>query len=235
MSLADKPVLGYWNVRGIAQPIRYMLEYIGKPYEDKVYNFKEDAPPSELRAEWLKDKEALGRGDGAMDFPNLPYYMDGDVKITQSLTIMRYLGRKNGLFAQTNEEETQQDVLEAQVNDLRWHLIDYCKYDVLGSLRWSNYPDAIEGQMKLVSDYLGAKKWLLGDRLTYVDFLLYEALDQHRLFKKDCLDAFPNLQEYHERFRNLPAIKSYLASERFRDWPVFGGPLKRWGYKKEAC
>lgn len=33
----DKIILGYWKIRGLAQPIRYLLEYIEHPYEDVLY------------------------------------------------------------------------------------------------------------------------------------------------------------------------------------------------------
>ncbi len=31
-------VLGYWDIRGAAQPIRYFLEYTGLSYEEKRYS-----------------------------------------------------------------------------------------------------------------------------------------------------------------------------------------------------
>jgi glutathione S-transferase len=32
-----KLILGYWAIRGIAQPIRDLLEYLGLEYEDRRY------------------------------------------------------------------------------------------------------------------------------------------------------------------------------------------------------
>ena len=69
-------LLAYWDSRGRCEPIRYMLEYLGIPYEKKVY-----ANDTETRQHWLEiDKKNTG-----LDFPNLPYLIDGDVKITQTL------------------------------------------------------------------------------------------------------------------------------------------------------
>ena len=42
------------------------------------------------QSEWLKQKENLG-----LDFPNLPYFIDNDTKITESSAIMRYIARKH--------------------------------------------------------------------------------------------------------------------------------------------
>jgi len=34
----NKPIkLGYWKIRGLAQPIRYLLEYTEHPYEEVAY------------------------------------------------------------------------------------------------------------------------------------------------------------------------------------------------------
>ena len=35
--VAPKPVLGYWNIRGLAQPIRFMLAFLAIDYEDRTY------------------------------------------------------------------------------------------------------------------------------------------------------------------------------------------------------
>ena len=56
---------------------------------------------------WFKEKKHnLG-----LDFPNLPYMLDGDVKLTQTLAIMRYLGRKFGL-SPSEADMAKGDLLE---------------------------------------------------------------------------------------------------------------------------
>merc|ERR1739848_252002 len=62
--------LGYWAIRGLASPIRYLLEYVGAEYEETRY---------ESGDKWFPVKFDLG-----LDFPNLPWFEDGDVKINQS-------------------------------------------------------------------------------------------------------------------------------------------------------
>ena len=41
---------------------------------------------------WFDHKFSYG-----LDFPNLPYYMDGQTKLTQTHAIMRYIARKHDL------------------------------------------------------------------------------------------------------------------------------------------
>ena len=49
----------------------------------------DDSTQSWDRSEWLNEKEHLG-----MEFPNLPYLFDENVKITETLAIMQYIAKK---------------------------------------------------------------------------------------------------------------------------------------------
>ena len=51
------------------------------------------------REVWM---DAKSRNDVSLDFPNLPYWIDGNVKLTQSSAILRHLARKNGLYGLTD-------------------------------------------------------------------------------------------------------------------------------------
>lgn len=69
--------LGYWNIRGYAEAIRNLLRYAQVPFEDVRYEFGTgDAFPT--RDLWFAEKFTLG-----LDFPNVPYLIDGDFKISQ--------------------------------------------------------------------------------------------------------------------------------------------------------
>jgi len=35
--MSDKVVLGYWNIRGLAERVRLLLEYLHVPYEEKIF------------------------------------------------------------------------------------------------------------------------------------------------------------------------------------------------------
>lgn len=70
----SKVTLGYWKSRGRAQVARLLLAYVGMAWEDVQYKEPQ---------QWFgKDKESLG-----LEFPNLPYLIDGDLKLTETRAI----------------------------------------------------------------------------------------------------------------------------------------------------
>ncbi|XP_019852502.1 PREDICTED: glutathione S-transferase Mu 3-like isoform X1 [Amphimedon queenslandica] len=82
--------LGYWMTRGLAQSIRLLLKYTGTEFENITYTRAE--APSFSTEEWTSVKHTLG-----LPFPNIPYLIDRDIKITQSNAILAYLGCKYNL------------------------------------------------------------------------------------------------------------------------------------------
>jgi glutathione S-transferase len=74
--------LGYWNARGLAQVSRLLLAYTKVNWKDKIYTD---------RTSWFDgDKKNLG-----FTFPNLPYLIDGALKLTESSAIQRYIINKS--------------------------------------------------------------------------------------------------------------------------------------------
>ncbi|KAI1306054.1 Glutathione S-transferase Mu 1 [Halotydeus destructor] len=216
------PILGYWNIRGLAQSIRLMLAHVGVEFEDKKYNLG----PNFERNEFHDIKHTLG-----LAFPNVPYYIDGDVKLSQSIAIMRYIARQHGLEGVTNEEKTRIALIEQQLVDYRSAAgpVFYSpNYDQLAG----PYREGLPAKLKALSDFLGDRKWLSGDNVSYVDFIAYEYLDVHKLFQPGLLDSFPNLVKYVAQFEALPNVEKYMKSDKFMKWPANNDPAK-WGQRSQ--
>ena len=227
--MSSVPTLGYFKIRGLAQPIRLLLNYAGVEFNEKFYEFgpgESLADLESIRKFWLVDKFNLG-----LDFPNVPYYMDGDIKLSQSLAILRYVGRKHGLAATDDKAMARQDVVEQQIIDLRMAFIMQIIF---------NWTDDKEKQLKAINDiivpqleqlekFLGPNEWLLV-KISYVDFMAYETLDWIRKFNQQTVEQFPNLKQYLSRFESLEPIKKYMSSPEFISWPIFG-PVAKWGSK----
>lgn len=207
------PVLAYWDVRGLAQCLRYLLEYAKVEYEDKRYSF--GTGPNWTREEWLADKPKLG-----LDFPNLPYYLDGDIKLTQSLAILKHLGRKHGLAPKNDELQRRVDVVEMQAFDLMTSVARLC-YDPAYSddKRRQFLADAAEKLRQFEALLAKHGPFVAGQKVTYVDFLLYETLVVVRVLGPNNFQKnFPSLEQYNERVAGLPGVREYLVSPRFKPW-----------------
>uniref|UniRef100_A0A8B9SAE1 Glutathione S-transferase n=1 Tax=Apteryx owenii TaxID=8824 RepID=A0A8B9SAE1_APTOW len=176
----------------LAHAIRLLLEYTETPYEDKLYSCGE--APDYDKSQWINEKEKLG-----LDFPNLPYFIDGKTKLTQSNAILRYIARKHKMCGETEEEIIRVDMLENQIMDFRMSLVMVCYNPDFEKLK-PGYLEQLPGKLKLFSNFLGDRKWFAGEKLTFVDFLMFDVLEQNRTFEPKCLEPFKNLKDFMDRF-----------------------------------
>lgn len=211
----SKPTLGYWDLRGFGQPIRLFLTYAGVDFVDKRYKLL----PNFDRSEWLNDKFNLG-----LDFPNLPYYMEGDLKMTQTLAILRYLGHRHQMDGKDENEKIRISLCEQQTVDMVLALArvaydpncEKLKVDYL-----KNLPDTV----KLLSKFLGDHPFVAGANISYVDFYLYEYLSKLKVMIPEVFSQFDNLKRYHERIEALPSIAAYIKKQKPY---LFHGPMAKW-------
>ncbi len=104
-SILTKPILGYWNVRGKGHQLKHLLAYCGVEYDETKY--QQGGSPDFSRQKWFDDKYKLD-----LPFPNLPYYVDGDVRLTESKSIMKYIARKH------NQKLLGNDAVEIALADM---------------------------------------------------------------------------------------------------------------------
>ena len=107
--------VGYWDIRGLVEPIHMYLSYKDIPYEKTSYTFQN-------MGKWGEDKQNLG-----IEFANIPYIIDGDVKMTQSNCILKYLELKYGSFCTGDAaHDIKLDMMLETVNDVRIPLLMVC-------------------------------------------------------------------------------------------------------------
>merc|ERR1711879_312665 len=217
-------VLGYWDIRCLAEPIRFLLEYSGLPYEDRRY--VQGNAPGYSREDWLGVKNSLG-----FDFPNLPYLIDGDLKLTQSNAILRHIARKANptLLGKDLKEQAQIDMLLDVMTDFRNESLGvfYCEPNKFSEKK-AQFLNCLPGSLKQFDAFLGEKKFLVGDEPTVPDFHFCEILSELVMMESHCLQGFSRLQAYLARFCVLPAIETYMKTDRFRNTPV-NNKVAAWG------
>ena len=181
--------LCYWDLRGRGEPSRLLLRYAGADWEDKRHVFTESA-----LAYWRVEKFNLG-----LDFPNFPYLVDGDIKITQSIAVIRYLGRKFNLTATSEAEHVRQDQAEQEIADIMTAQLNLCYNPKMEDLK-AEYLTNFAIKLSLINKFLGVGPWMVGERMTYVDFMAYEYLDTNRRQFPDSFKEAANINAYFDRY-----------------------------------
>ena len=80
--------------------------------------------------------------------------------------------------------------------------------------------------LKQLSEFLGAKKFLMGDFITIADFPIYDALKWFTAMDKDILVKFKNLLDMIKRIESDPKIKPFLSSDKA--FAGFFAPSAHW-------
>ena len=254
-------IIGYWNTRGICEPIRLLLHYVGAPFVDRRYPV--GPPPTYDKNAWTEEKHNIG-----LLIPNLPYFIDTNsgVKLTQTHAILKYLAEVYDLDGQTPQDRAVAVSIMEGIRDWMYDFFDvtYCNapwatdldegVHVLGAsqcLRSAPKFERLRGKylettlpkhlaiyerilssnaaaqsaaISCISETLHGGKttivWLMGERLTYVDFLMCEYLLQHEVFAPRALESYPFLAAYLAQFKTLPPVAEYMASDGYWQVPM---------------
>ena len=230
--------LCYWNCRGLAHSIKLLLEYCEEEYEYKTVECGE-APYYDKKI-WYENKYKILE---KFDFPNLPYFEDGEVHLTHHIAIIQYLGRKYHLSPITDIEHRNVDMIREQIGDLTdsltnvMYFFDHRKNGTQPTQseivqKKQNGAPIIKFNISDIGRKYKKQKaedekaiWIAGRKITYVDFLLYEQLDYARNLFPNVFDADEfclTLKEFMLCFEQLPTIKAYLNSKKFEKFPFYG-------------
>ena len=160
-----RPIFGYWNIRAFdrGNVSRYLMAYAGVDYEDRRYDYLNEN-------NWAADKASLG-----IDFPNLPYIIDGDFKLTESSAVTVYICDKwcPALMGTTPEERSRIIQLQCVIKD---YLMSFVMMAFAADDQPGVIAKAIEGLPK-IAEFLGNKNFLCGADLSMVDFMLFETVE----------------------------------------------------------
>lgn len=176
-----------------------MLHFSGVNFHDRRYNQTFNEENNEWdRSDWMNEKFNLG-----MDYPNLPYLLDEDVKLTETLAIMQYIAKKYKpeLLGRNAAEVGRIHMLEAAVYKLKMSTAGPCYA-----------PDADREQivndarplLAKIYEVTGNSTYIAGENLTYLDFMYHELIDVLAWLSEGAyLQEFPNLTGYCERMMAL--------------------------------
>jgi glutathione S-transferase len=227
---AAKIELGYWAIRGLGQPIRFLLAYVGVPFSEVRLGANSDGTlitdKSVESRDWDTHKNEI-----AFPFPNLPYLIDktgpDEIRLTQSNAILRHLGRQFDLYGDTELDRTAIDVLQDEAYDYRNGIVETAYVEKseypasLASFTTTAIPRYIDGfENHLQSTATTAH--FVGNRISLVDFILYELIWQTSMMVPGSVsgDNRPNLFAFLVSFEKIPEISSYMSQSSYIERPI---------------
>lgn len=202
----NKPILGYWTTRGLGAPIIYLLKHIGVDFELKEYDIKVKPDGTFSGDEWTSVKPTM-----PLDFPNLPYFIDGEVKLTENFAIFEYICAKwnPDLLGKDLEARGLVNMLAGVFAPLRHgiYMPCYTNSDRKPSV------EQIKTKLPAFYAYLGNSAFLTGSTVTWIDFAFYELVLCMVFVHPNLFAEFPLLETYAKRVAELPGLKEYLAEK----------------------
>ncbi|MDA9981841.1 glutathione S-transferase [Gammaproteobacteria bacterium] len=227
---AAKIELGYWAIRGLGQPIRFLLAFAEVPFSEVRLGAYPDGTlitdRSVESADWEEHKKTI-----EFPFPNLPYLIDSsgpnEVRLTQSNAVMRYLGRRFDLYGDCESDRAAIDVLQDEAYDFRNWIIKtaYVETTEYSESLAEFIATAIPRYVDRFEQYLlstGAPSHFVGERISLVDFILYELIWQTSVMVPGSItdNNRPSLFAFIESFANIPQIAAYMLQSSYIERPI---------------
>lgn len=97
-------------------------------------------------------------------------------------------------------------------------LYDQAKFDEAKTQKFAE----VAGYFEVFDTLLKTRNFITGDTVTYVDFTLWEYIDEFLVLYPELLTNLVKLQEYHKKIQNIPEIAKFIASPKYMARPYNG-------------
>ncbi|EEA26764.1 hypothetical protein TMatcc_004946 [Talaromyces marneffei ATCC 18224] len=198
-----KPVLHYLDIGslGRGEVIRLFLKDAGIDFEDTRYPFNDS---------W-KDTKAELQKKGISRTGKVPVLEYKGIYLSQHIPILRYLARELKAYdGATSLEKHLVDVVADLYIDWRAQWVAN-----LEKLSDSYKNEILPDHYKTLAYYYGKNggPFLLGDRVTYADFAVFQSIDNNEKIGADA--TLPEeLLKFKTAFEARPRVAAYLKSGR---------------------
>jgi len=152
-------------------------------------------------------------------FDQVPCFNDGTVRIFESGAIIQYIGEKSEALLPRDPQGRYRAIqwTYAALNSVEPAIFNVLAIDIFypdqewAKLRRPSAVDFAKLKLKRVSDWLGDKQWLEGDRFTIGDLMMITTL--RFLRHTDLVAQFPNLDAFVKRAEARPAFQRALQDQ----------------------
>lgn len=182
--------------------VRWALEEAGLDYRVRLLG-------QERPIEYLREQP----------FDQVPCFDDGQVKIFETGAIVQYVGEKTDALLPRDPQGRFRAIqwTYAALNSVEPAILNLLLIDFFyageewAKLRRPGAEEFAKLKLKRVSDWLGDKQWLEGERFSIGDLLMITVL--RFLRHTDVVASFPNLDAYVKRGEARPAFKRALTDQ----------------------
>ncbi|CAH2059659.1 unnamed protein product, partial [Iphiclides podalirius] len=194
--------LHFFDFGGIAEPIRYLLHYGGKKFEDIKYDIKT----------WpdKKTKDLLPYGQ-------LPMYEEGGLKLTQSLAIARYVAYKVNVLPTDPWEQAMLDSMALTIYDFWSKIVEFTKEQDPAkkeTIKEEIIDETIDYYFSRFDKQLMKNKGYINGKLSWVDFVLVGIVEAANLIiGVDMQKQYPNVDYLMKTIVSLPGVKEEQRTE----------------------
>ncbi len=192
--------IGYWEFRGLGQISRYLLQLTGQEFEEITHDF------SKKSEGWDKEKFTLG-----FDFPNMPYLIDGDLKLTESSAVNQYIIEKSGkteLLGKSPEDKALVEEVIGVLSDIRSSMFNSFFAKEIETDRAEAFKK-ISAKLSYLEKAYNGKVYVTG-YLTVADVHVANWADYLAFFYDVETFFYPFLKRVNKNFLELPEIKKYF-------------------------
>ena len=182
--------------------VRWALEEAGLDYRVRLLD-------QERPLEYLREQP----------FDQVPCFNDGRVRIFETGAIVQYLGERSEALLPADPQGKYRAIqwTYAALNSVEPAILNLLLIDLFyageewAKLRRPGAEDFAKLKLKRVSEWLGDKQWLEGDRFTIGDLLMVTVL--RFLRHTELVAGFPNLKAFQQRGEARPAFQRALADQ----------------------
>jgi len=196
--MAEAYKLTYFNIKALAEPIRFIFAHAGVEYEDNRIE----------RENWPAVKENYPWGQ-------LPVLQVGDKTLCQSNTIARYLAKKYNLIGDDDWEAAKMDELADALTDFRgeWRK-HFTEQDETkkAELKKNFDENVVPKYLSKFDAQIAANggQYLVGKRVSWIDLQLAHFLEFFEAQSPALLENFANLKKLKETVFDIPQIKAWV-------------------------
>ncbi|ODN01871.1 Glutathione S-transferase 3 [Orchesella cincta] len=212
----------YYNVRGLAEPVRWMFKMAKVEFEDKRIPVEN----------WQEEKHRFEKQMGRLPI----LCVDDKIELTQVASITQFVAKQLGFNGETEMDAARADEVHELLYDLRLYAANHLKSekgpsdpDIFPHTVFRNVCNEANLSKKVlmkrsllyifpkyldkINDVLQQSpgEYLAGQRITYADLAFTNFIDIcEEMINPDLLNDYPCLRDLKEEILDIPEIREWM-------------------------